>query len=512
MQGSHRILALLAVLLLLAGCGVQPAAEPTGDAPVAEPAGDAPIFVETECPLDLPDNATGYCGALIVPEDRSVPAGPQVELAVVVLSSPTNEPAPDPIFYLEGGPGGTALSDLEVWGDMGFLDTHEVVLLAQRGTDFTTPSLNCTEVDDETYADQVAALAACHDRLLADGIDLAAYTSATNAADVADLRQALGYEQINVLGLSYGTRLALTLLRDHPGHIRSVVLDSAYPPQVDGPAEDLTNLQRSLQRMFRDCAASPDCATAYPDLEAVFYGLIDDLNAAPVDVPVVDPETGEEFDQTVTGDDVIDAVYSAFYGTETIPLIPAMIAQATAGDFDLLLELGAEGAHAPRRGQEDEAADAALTMDGDSEGMHYSVQCAEEVPFTRAATFEQALDAAPLALTDWAIAGFEEYQAVCAFWEAAPADQRENEPVRSTVPTLVLAGEYDVATPPEWGQAATEGLPNSRYYAFPGYGHGISLDGGCPTSITLAFFADPASEPDAQCLEAVTAPAFVVDE
>jgi pimeloyl-ACP methyl ester carboxylesterase len=514
---------ILLSIALLVGCATAPTPTPEpARGPTSQPvggsaasAGYTPEFIDTACPsvLELSTSTTVRCGVLIVPEDRSDPAGPQVELAVVVLESLAVQPAPDPIFYLEGGPGGTALLDLDSWADLGFLDNRAMVILAQRGTAFSTPDLNCPEVDDDDYDELIDALDACQERLLAEGVNLAAYNSTANAADVADLRQALGYEQINLLGISYGTRLALTVLRDYPDQLRSVVLDSPFPPEVDPNGEDLANMVRSLNLLFGDCAASSACDAAYPELEPVFYDLVADLNEEPAVLTLLDPEDSEAFEETVSGDDLLEAVYQAFYDTAAIPELPAMIAFMAEGDFELFVEIAERGELA-RGGRQDEAPDAddALAVDEDSEGMYYSVHCHEEMPFTDRATFDQALTEAAPELSDWAIATFEEEHALCALWESGEADRRENTPVRSAVPTLVLAGEYDVATPPAWGQRAAAGLSNSFSYEFPGHGHGISVDDGCPTAIALAFLDDPTSEPDASCLAEIGTPDFVIYE
>lgn len=513
------VLALAVGLLLLAGCGTDLEEAEPSEAPIAEqPADYTPEFVEDACVVEPPDDITARCGFLIVPEDRMQPDGPVVELAVVVLESLADAPAPDPIFYLEGGPGGTALSGLEVWQELGFLDRRDMVILAQRGTAFSTPHLNCPEEEAEDYADELDAIAACYERLRAEGVNLEAYTSAANAADVEDVRQALGYDEINLLGISYGTRLALTVLRDHPDHIRSVVLDSTYPPEVDAVAEDVTNMMRMLERLFRDCAASSECAAAYPNLETVFYTQLLALESDPVALDLIDPETDEEFTQTVDDYDLIETVYEVFYDTEAIPFLPAMISATTEEDFRLLVEFAEWGVLADEDDSEDEdefadeddSEDEAI--DEDSEGMFYSVQCHEETPFADEALFDQMVAEAAPELVLWATDSFEYEQEVCELWESGEADSRENEPVASDIPALVLAGEYDVATPPEWGQQAAAGLSSSFYVEFPGYGHGISLDGGCPTTITLDFLDDPTSEPAAACLDERAAPEFIISE
>ena len=126
------------------------------------------------------------------------------------------------------------------------------------------------------------AICSCHDRLVSEDINLAAYNSAESAADLNDLRLTLGYEEWNLVGISYGTRLALTAMRDYPEGIRCVILDSTYPLQVSLYAEMPANFDRALNVFFHGCTTDPACSEAYPELEIVFFQLVDQLNDSPI--------------------------------------------------------------------------------------------------------------------------------------------------------------------------------------------------------------------------------------
>lgn len=163
--------------------------------------------------------------------------------------------------------------------------------------------------------------------LAAEGIDLKQYNTLTNAADLEDLRLALGYEQWNLLGSSYGTRLALTAMREYPQGIRSVVLDSTRPLQIN-ESQTPADAERAFQTLFRGCAADPTCNAAYPDLERVFYDLVEQLNTKPVTLPGIDPFTGRTYDVLINGDTMISTLFQAMYSTEIIPLLPRAIYDA----------------------------------------------------------------------------------------------------------------------------------------------------------------------------------------
>ncbi|MCU0491295.1 MAG: alpha/beta hydrolase, partial [Chloroflexaceae bacterium] len=257
---THRtgpILVFLALTLTLSGCNLvwsavvslpgAPQPAPAAPQPAASaPRTLAPQFRWNDCPFDpdeyLIEEGEVRCGTLTVTEDRKQNGGRLIQLAVVVVASIAADPAPDPILFLAGGPGGGAINDVEDWLYSPLRDERDIILLDQRGTGYSQPNLACPELADEGYDTELDALEACRDRLRQQWVNLQAYNSAATAADVAELREALGYEQINLFGVSYGSRVALTVLRDAPQGIRSVILDSAYPPEVNGYNEQPLNV------------------------------------------------------------------------------------------------------------------------------------------------------------------------------------------------------------------------------------------------------------------------------
>jgi pimeloyl-ACP methyl ester carboxylesterase len=599
------------------------------------------------CPFPVPpgevEGMTIECGYLIVPQDRANPGEITIELAFAILRSA--HALPDPLLYLEGGPGGSALAGLEDWVDSPYRDQRDIVLLDQRGTGFSWPRLTCDNTSSDSD-DEIEALKMCRARLEQDyGVDLSDYNSADSAADVADLRVALGYEAWNLYGISYGTRLALTVMRDHPQGLRSVVLDSVYPPVVDAYEEDILRTHRVFQVLFAGCAADAACDSAYPDLENRFYRLVDQWNAQPVYI--------EDLEADVNGDDVVMFVFDMLYDTAAIPYLPMAIdgldrgaydtfvalyggglpgdlvmdfvdevngitedwddndytgfwdtvvaldpdaldalaelirASFDPADADYLLSLIADMT-ADQRARViaelqyddyvfwfvdevlwitedwgDDNYDAfwdevdALAADGvdelaaiveawfepddadyllgllddmtedelarlipelqfvdvsDSEGMFNAVECNEEIPFN---SLDEARDLAaqvPVQLRAVSLDMLEGQLETCAVWESGTASAIEDAAVASDIPTLILTGQYDPVTPPEWGQIAASTLPNSFYFEFPGVGHSAIDAGACPVRIGVAFLNAPAVAPDARCLAGMGPPAFVVPQ
>lgn len=513
--------------------------------------GTLPYFMENECPLRAAtageaEGESYECGTLFVREDHGNANSPVIELAVAIIYSSSDNVPDDPIIYLEGGPGGSALSTLDFWFTSALRESRDIILIDQRGTGFSRPSLNCPEIEDARLDDPTLA---CRDRLLAAGVDLNAYRSTQSAADIDALIAALDYQQVNLYGVSYGTRLALTVMRDYPQRIRSVILDAVYPPQVNSLNEQALNADRALQTLFEGCAKDARCNAAYPNLRQVFYETVDRLNESPLIVPDFE---GDEYE--LYGDDLADELFDLLYDTSMIPLLPGMIYRAYEGDGEGYVDFGAElfeddtldlDALSDEEFEREFASfldfddmDAfydyvdALSDDeynalidefyiangyaldeyigSDSEGAYNSVECGEEVLFNSLEAAELLVQGLPPQTTNASLFVVEQSIADCAVWNVRPASGRENEPVRSDIHTLLLSGEYDPITPPSWGQAAADYLSRGKHIVFPAIGHGAVDTHECPTAIALAFLQDPEQTLDLSCLSEMSGPDFYI--
>ncbi len=471
-----------------------------------------PKFETSNCMFAVPKNQNPECGYLTVPEDRSQPAGRTIKLAVAVFHSNNPNKAATPLIYLEGGPGGSALEFLSLvfedrYGEL--LKNQDVILFDQRGVGRSKPALDCEEITDLTLnsLDKILtvdeslkqandAAAACANRLAATGIHLGSYNSAENASDVNDLRIALGYDKLDLYGISYGTKLALTIMRDHPEAVRSAIIDSIFPPQVTNNDAAL-NFERSLNVLFKGCAASAECSAAFPDLEKVFYDTIDQLNTNPVSFDVIDPGTSQKREVKMDGDSFAGTVFQALYATDIIPSLPKNIYAVHNGDTRFLslwtlLELS--------------------QMDAVSIGMNYAVQCTEELAFDTINSIEATLAKLNPKLVGFARRnGIDDTQvALCSTWNKAKPNPIENEPIKSAIPTLVVSGEYDPITPPDYGKATAATLSNSYFFEFPGIGHGVIPSSTCALGIAQAFLKDPTTEPDSSCIADMREPTFII--
>ena len=295
-------------------------------------------------------------------------------------------------------------------------------------------------------------------------------------------------DQINLFGGSYGTRLALTLLRDHPDGIRSVLLDGVYPPQVDRSAGSILNANRAFEELFRACTHSVACSQKFPNLRAEFYRAATQLNQTPAKVHVNTPYGHNGTDLTLTGDTFISYIFNALYNTWVIPSLPLIIDQVANGNYAQMSQVAGDKFYS----------DSSMSL-----GLYLSIECSDEMPFNTMKATIDAEESVPLGAFYFQTgsATGSNSPTGCASWGTLTPDPVENEPVVSKVPVLIFNGEFDPITPPSWGELAAQTLPNSRVITFPGVGHGASFSGSaCAVEIAAAFFSNPDAPSDASCI------------
>jgi pimeloyl-ACP methyl ester carboxylesterase len=384
-----------------------------------------------------------------------------------------------------------------------FATSRDLVVFDQRGVGLSRPALDCRgfdeltrdlldrqvdgqEVDDEQISNLLLeSIRDCRDTL-AEIADLSAYNSVASAEDVDNLRQALGYEQMNLWGGSYGTRLALEVMRRHPQALRSVLLDAVYPPDVNLYLQAPANFQRALDRLFQACSSNDVCNSTYPDLQEVFFATVFNLNATPLLREVDDPFTGDSYQTFIDGNTVMALTFQLLYDSTLRYLLPTQIYAASQGDYLAF----------------DRARLSLLRLSRfSSRGMMFSVQCHEELAFSSLADFEAELTHYPELAEMYAnsILGGVIYRA-CGFWGAGQAAPSADQPVFSDVPTLLMSGEFDPITPPAWAHHVAQTLEIAYVYEYPGIGHGASVAHDCPRSMLIAFLDDPVQTPDDRCI------------
>jgi pimeloyl-ACP methyl ester carboxylesterase len=514
----------IALALLLASCA-QPAASPTpaevapvptatvAPTPTAEPAAKpVPVFERAACPFQVPEGQAVECGFVVVPEDHSDPTGRTIRIAVAVFKDQSDEHKPDPVMLLSGGPGEKTVGNAAAVAQMlaPIHSTRDFIVFDQRGVGLSEPALECPEyvqalfesLDERELNTALRstfnALMACRGRLVSEGHNLSAYNTAQNASDVNAIRTALDYDQVNLWGGSYGSHLAQAVMRDHPEGIRSVVLESVWPLQVSFSVETSATVPKAILRLLDTCAADEACNSAYPNLREVIFEVIDRLNAEPVPITVTNPVDGRSYDALLTGDGVLGNLKLVLYETPTMPTVPQAIYNVYNGDYALMTQL---------------ASLRLAYFDAISRGMQYSMMCTDDLI---GRTPQEIIDihaALPRQLVgnvDYETAVECGIFGVCEEWPVEEAAPSAKEPLVSDIPTLVLSGEFDPVTPPEFGRLVAGYLSNSYFFEFPGAGHSGDSTSPCALGITAAFIDDPTTAPDASCIADMPGLVFAV--
>lgn len=440
-------------------------------------------------------NVEAQCGYLAVPQDHNRPSGARLLLAVTIIKARNRNPAPDPVVFLAGGPGSSATLDIEPWLEQDFLKRRDLILVDQRGTGASKPVLNCPELEISDERTEVEAAHACHDRLLKENIDLSLFNTTQSAADLEALRQVLGYKKWNLLGVSYGSRLALAMLQNYPDTIRSLILDSAYPPQVKAYEERAVNGALAIQAFLQSCSDDPLCNQAFPNLQQSFEALLHQFEQTPVEVTLFDLASKNNINLLLDGNEFADQIYDALYSVKTLELIPYVISQLQQDNYQALELLGnLDNFHSHAFQSSEDFSN--------SEGVFYSIQCREEAPFNDLDTAIQAVENGP-AIARYLLGDVRTLFAVCSFWGAGEADAAEKQPVQSDVNALILSGQYDPVTTPIWGQKVTQYLSRSQYFLFPGMGHSVLFDHSCPRSVIADFLENPRQPLKPACIESM---------
>ncbi len=476
--------------------------------------GVVPRFEDAACPMELPAGQLEEdvrCGYLTAAETRGSDDGRTVKLAVAILKSTSSRPETDPVVYLTGGPGGPALNgELQGLGQAEFASfiqsERDFVFFDQRGTGLSEPGLYCPETENltpedlalhrtpaEARANGDAKLLACRDRWVADGVNLDSYSSVATAHDVADLMRVLRYGDYNLYGTSYGPRAILAAMRETPQHIRSVILDSPLALQPNGALEQGRDLQRSLGEVFDSCAADAACHAAYPRLEEQYWEVVNRTNDQPIEVEIQDAN-GDPLTISITGSTLLSGTFVALYSTSVISVLPFATDAIWNGNNGIVALLAQE---------------LVFAFSGFADVMGTSVQCNEDIPFYTAELMRAANKGVRQEIIDSGIGISTQVEldaqlAFCRAWGAPKPRPIENQAVVSSIPALVLSGQFDPITPPSYGKLAAEKLSRSYWFEFRSSGHGVTYQQyDCASGMITQFLDRPTTEPDSDCLATI---------
>ncbi|WP_169719654.1 alpha/beta fold hydrolase [Psychromonas aquimarina] len=423
--------------------------------------------------LSVPENAA--CGYFTVPEKHAVNTQPAssktLDIAVLKLTSSSSSKQLDPVVFLQGGPGASAISSIEAFTQSPakfLLADRDVYLVDQRGTGYSKPALTCTEYQGE--AGTFKQVKACKERLTKQGIDFTAYQSVQSAYDFISLRKVLKLESWNLYGVSYGTRLAATIMREDPSGIRSVILDGVFPIEVNGISDTPWSVYAALDRVIENCRTSLQCNPA--ELKQTIESIILRL---------------QNYGREREAEDFIKLVQNAL--GETDPDLLTII-EAINQDLDLIKKL----------------TDANKDNEKFYAPMALSIVCSEEYPYLNQTALAGSNN------QNWSTTthisadkirhmGFDEDS--CKAWNIKAADSIETEPVTSNLPTLILNGANDPQTPPAWGHLAAKNIPYSQVFTNPHGDHGQlfseNIHRSCIDKVIQEFLISPTKTVTTRC-------------
>ncbi|NUS38373.1 MAG: alpha/beta fold hydrolase [Lysobacter sp.] len=444
----------------------------------------------TPCTLSPALGASGVeaqCGTLSVAEDPAAPHGRRIALNIAwVPAGDENPTEPDPVFMLAGGPGQSATDTFPQVAPAfaGILKKRNVILVDQRGTGKSNPLACKEEAEQEEGAggDDATQARTLAQRCLAQlqpRADLRFYTTSDAIRDLDAVRAAIGAAQIDLIGISYGTRVAQQYARRYPQHARALVLDSVAPNTLYLGNEFAQNLEQALDLQFGQCGKVPACAKALGDPRSRLDALMAKLRSAPPSVRYRDASTGEWHEDTLRPEHVAGLIRLFAYTPLAASVLPLQLKEASEGRYDTLMAM-ARMLHGKMAEQ--------MAM-----GMQLSVVCSEDAAGFKA---DPAQDGSLLGNTFAADLG-----AQCAVWPKGTMPADFHAPLEGDVPAMVLEGEFDPVTPPRYGKAVVATLPRARLFVLRGQGHNV-IGAGCMPKLVAQFLdTRDAKALDAKCLD-----------
>jgi len=442
------------------------------------------------------------CYDLYVPENRAKPGGRLLKLPILVFEAPEQPKQPDPVLLISGGPGAIAYTEkrfAEMWKgkfkDLPWLKGRDLIVYDQRGVGGARPALECPEVDatreDPMNLDRAkAAMIACRDRFQREGVDLLAYDTSANVDDVLSLKSAFRLQSINLWGQSYGTRVALTLMRREPAGVRAVILDGAYPPEIAGKLNMASTFTSTIERVFEACEKDEECRADYPDFRRQFEQVIAQLRERPAAVksdpsPLLPPKVFQVNDVIF-----LSIVDSMLYTADGIAKLPWVVDRVADGKPEALNDPIADW---------DQVAYGPFV----TAGVSYLVDC-NDTPDPDDAEERQTASSLPH------LAGWLRYALAvkpCPIWTTRESPTLDRTPVKSAIPTVVISGWFDIATPPEWAVITARSLPRGQLVAVRAASHDAS-DASCAQSALAIFLAEPQRDLSLFCGPSPSHPRF----
>jgi CubicO group peptidase (beta-lactamase class C family)/pimeloyl-ACP methyl ester carboxylesterase len=451
----------LRIALLIVATGVASCQFPVAEAAprATQPSGNGQpatgnIFTPHE--FKAPDGTIvpAELGEFLVPENRTRPDSRKIAIRFVRFKSTAAKPGA-PIVYLAGGPGGSGIGTAS--GSrfplfMALREFGDVIAYDQRGTNQSGPKMTCSEeymidpgkpLERAGIAPMTEAVRRCAERLRKEGVDISGYNTIENAADLNDLRKALGVPKLVLWGISYGTHLAAATLRYHPDAVERVILAG-----IEGP-DDTYKLPSDQETLLEEIAR----LAPLPDFLGSLNKLLRELEQSPKSVLLTHPETGQTATVVLGKLDLQRAIADMLFAPASFAGLPEFIQRLERGDW---MALGLE--IAPTRfGKAPSVMSVAMDCASGITAARRQ-RIAEEVPRTH--------------LGDAINLPFPE---VCAAVNVPDAGDAFRAPLRSGVPALLISGTLDGRTRPRQAEELRMTMPNAEHLVLVGAGHSDPL-------------------------------------
>jgi pimeloyl-ACP methyl ester carboxylesterase len=447
-------------------------------------------------PCRLPGiNEELLCGKLTVFENRQTRSGRTIDLNIVELPAFDQKNKNEPLFDLAGGPGIASTGAATFYATDGkeYRRKHDIVLVDQRGTGKSNPltalPVKKTPQDYLTEMYPVDYLKNLR-RELEPHADLTQYTTSIAMDDLDDVRSWLGYERINLFGLSYGSRAVLVYLRQHPERVHTATIIGVAPTYLKMPLHHSEAAARAMEHLLQACERDTQCHQAFPQVRREWTTVLAQLGGQPARVQYSPPLGTGPVTVEIERDIFAEKIRNWMYGRDKASRIPLIVHQAATGDFAAFLH----DAISPS------------PTDFIADGMYLSVTCAEDVPFINQEEAAKLNAGNPFG--NYRV--FQQTRA-CSVWPQGKIPADYHDPVSSNIPVLIFSGNMDPVTPPNYGEEVAKSLPNSRHVVIPQAGHGMDglTDPGCPDRIIIEFIdKGSAKDLDTTCVDRMTAPPF----
>ncbi|WP_417762472.1 alpha/beta fold hydrolase [Shewanella sp.] len=423
------------------------------------------------------------CGSVEVAENPKKPNGRKIQIHYVVIPAIKNLAPKEAILGIAGGPGQSAIESAASFERMlsKARQHRDILLIDQRGTGQSN-KLACAgedltdiiKLNDDAY-DSAKETRECKAALDAD---VTQYGSEQALDDFEVVRQHLGYEKLHLYGVSYGTRMAQLYMRKYPQALKTVTLDGVVPMSQSVLAIG-SAIARAQELVFEDCEQDKSCRQTYPKLRQDFEQIQQSLEEYPVMEKVHHPVTGKTALLTLTRNKFLGSLRLALYSPAVRSLLPFAIHQAYRKNYQPILGLLA---------MQDGSMDMAM-------GMHAAVVCGEDWPRLTASLRQQA---------EQSVMGQEMLKALdasCPIWDIPPVSKAFAAPISSDIPTLLLSGEKDPATPPKWAEMAMQKMSKARHLVSPYATHNVAAQSCAGELIAKLIETDDTNAIDGECLQ-----------